>query len=405
MASLTLAEAASRGLSFAFYLVAARVLSTAGFGELRYTIALSVLAFAVGQVVVTGLTRELGAARGDPDRTAAVLGSCLAAAGVVVLASAILAWGAAAAGLLPGANALGLVVTLGGLAVFQLYYAIGRGLGESLRPAVTYVGGSLVQLAGFAAIALAADPGPTVALLVYGCSAFVPVAWLEATRPVVRGRPLRVDRGTLATLARIGSPLLVAQVGYLVWLSADQIWVASTLGRRDVGLYAAAKTLAQLFVVLPAGVSGVLLPRIAELLAAGHARAARRLAWGAAGGVLVLSGAVGALVAAARGDLLALLFGDLYRAAAPALLGLVVGMVGFAGLATLTSAAVGWGRPRVYASGVVVAALVELAWLLAAGDGSIATAGWATAAGVGAGWVAVLAVLAARPLLAPARRS
>jgi O-antigen/teichoic acid export membrane protein len=398
MASLTLAEGASRLLSFVFYLVAARVLSTAGFGELRYTITLSTLAFVAGQVVVTGLTRELGAARGDPARTTAVLGSSLAAAGVVVGASAVLAWAAVAAGLLPGANALGLVVTLAGLAAFQLYYAIGRGLGESLRPALTYVGGSLAQLVVFAAIALAANPGPTVALLVFGLSSFVPIAWLEATRPVIQGRELRVDHATLVALWRVGAPLLAAQVGFLVWFSADQVWVASTLDRHDIGLYSAAKTLAQLFIVVPAGVGGVLLPRVAELLAAGREGTARRLAWGSTAGVLGLSAALALAVVAVRGDLLAGLFGSSYRDAAPALLGLIAGMVVYAGFATLTTAAVGWGRPGVYAFGVIVAAVGELVYLLAAGGGGIATAGWATAASIGAGSVAVLGLLALRPL-------
>jgi O-antigen/teichoic acid export membrane protein len=399
MASLTLAEGGSRLLSFAFYLVAARQLSTAGFGELRYTITLSTLAFVAGQVIVTGLTRELGAARADPARTGAVLGSSLAAAAVVVGVSGLVAWAAVTAGLLPGSNALGLVVTLAGLAVFQLYYAIGRGLGESLRPALTYVGGSLVQLVVFVAIAIAASPGPTLALLVFGLSSFVPVIWLEATRPVVRGRALSVDRAMLGTLWRVGAPLLAAQVGYLIWMSADQIWVASTLDRHDIGLYSAAKTIAQLFIVVPAGVSGVLLPRVAELLATDREDAAARLTWGSAAAVLVLSSVVGLVVGAVRGDLLATVFGESYRAAAPALLGLVVGMVLYSGFATLTTAAVGWGRPRVYAVGMIVAALAELAYLLAAGGGSIATAAWATAAGIGAGLAAVLVALAARPLV------
>jgi hypothetical protein len=238
MASLTLAEGGSRLLSFAFYLVAAHQLSTAGFGELRYTTTLSTLAFVAGQVVVTGLTRELGAARGHEARTSAVLGSSLAAAAAVVGVSGLVAWAAVAAGLLPGSNALGLVVTLAGLAVFQLYYAIGRGLGESLRPALTYLGGSLVQLVVFVAVALVASPGPTLALLVFGLSSFVPVLWLEATRPVVRGRALRVERALLGALWRVGAPLLAAQVGYLIWTSADQIWVASTLDRRTASAVA-----------------------------------------------------------------------------------------------------------------------------------------------------------------------
>jgi O-antigen/teichoic acid export membrane protein len=404
MASLTLAEGGSRLLSFVFYVVAAHALTTAGFGELRYTITLSALFFVAGQVIVTGLTRELGAARDDPEKTAAVLGSSLVAAAVVVSVSALVAWAAVAAGLLPGSNALGLVVTLGGLAVFQLYYAVGRGLGETVRPALTYLGGSLTQLVVFGAIAVAGSPGPTLALVVFGLSSLVPVAWLELTRPVVRGRALRVDRATLLALWRVAAPLLAAQVGYLVWFSADQVWVASTLDQHDVGLYTAAKTFAQLFMVVPAGVTGVLLPRVAELLATGRSAPARRLVWGTTAGVLGLSATLGLAVAAVRGDLLAALFGESYRAAAPALLGLVVSMVVYAGFATLTAAAVGWGRPRVYAFGVIVAAAVEVVYLLAVSDGSIATAAWASATGIGAGSVAVLALLAARPLRVDGRR-
>jgi O-antigen/teichoic acid export membrane protein len=398
MAALTLAEGGSRLLSFLFYLLAARVLSTAGFGELRYTVTLSTLAFVGGQVVVTGLTRELGAARGDAARTGAVLGSSLAAAAGVVGASAVIAGAAAAGGLLPGANATGLVVTLAGLTAFQLYYAIGRGLGESLRPALTYVGGSLTQLVVFGAVAIAASPGPTLALVIFGLSSVVPIAWLEATRPVVIGQRLGVDRGALRALWQMGAPLLAAQVGYLVWSSADQVWVASTLGPRDIGLYGAAKTLAQLFVVIPAGVGGVLLPRVAELRAAGREAAALRLVWSSTAAVLVASAVLGLAVAAVRGPVLAALFGAAYRAASPALLGLVVGMAIFAGFSVLTTAAVGWGRPRVFAVGVGVAALVEVAVLLAVPDGDIATAAWATAGSIAAGLAAVLVVLAVAPL-------
>jgi O-antigen/teichoic acid export membrane protein len=398
MASLTLAEGGARLLSFAFYLLAARVLSTAGFGEVRYTITLSTLAFLGGQVVVTGLTRELGAARRSPAATGAVLGSGLAAGGVVVGLSAVAAGGAAAAGLLPGADAIGLVATLAGLAAFQLYYAIGRGLGESLRPALTYFGGSLAQLVLFGAAAAVADPGPTAALLIFGASSLVPVAWLEATRPVLRGRGLSVERATLARLGRGGGPLLVAQVGYVVWLSADQVWVASTLDARDIGLYGAAKTLSQLFVVLPAGVGGVLLPRVAELRAAGRADAARHLVWGATGGVLALSAALALALASVQSEVLAALFGSSYRDAAPALLGLVVGMAVYAGFSVLTTAAVAWERPGVFAAGIAVAALVEVGVLLAAGAGGLATAAWATAGSMVAGLAAVLVALAIRPL-------
>src|SRR5204862_3817196 len=90
MAALTFSEGSGRLLSFVFYVVAARLLTTHGFGVLRYTIALSLLAFGLLQVLVTALARELGAARGDEGATDLVLGSGLAAAPLLLGASSLL---------------------------------------------------------------------------------------------------------------------------------------------------------------------------------------------------------------------------------------------------------------------------------------------------------------------------
>src|SRR5436189_5793800 len=104
MVGVTASEAGARLLSFCFYLLAARELTTHGFGVVRYTITLSVLAFGVTQVLANALTRELGAVRKDPPGTAEVLGSGLAIGAVVFPASAALCLGAALAGLTEGAD-------------------------------------------------------------------------------------------------------------------------------------------------------------------------------------------------------------------------------------------------------------------------------------------------------------
>jgi O-antigen/teichoic acid export membrane protein len=389
--ALTLSETGARLLSFLFYVVAARALTTGDFGILRYTTALAAVAFFAGQVLVTALVRELGAARGDPARTDAVLGSALAAAAAVVAVSCALAAIAAAAGLLGKTSVVGLVAALVGLAGFQLYYAIGRGLGSALHPLVTYVGGSLVQLGAFAVLTLVTNPGPTAALVVFGASGLVPIVALELWRPLVRGRPLTVRRVEFDRLWRLGRPLLAAEVGWLTWLSADQIWVASRLGAHDLGLYVAAKNVVQVFIALAAGVGGALLPRIAELQVAGDAVRARRVAVLATGCLLGFATLVGTGLIAVRGDALALVYGESYRAAAPALVGLTVGAVTMTGLVVITSAMIGWGRPRIYAIAICAAGVAEVAYLLGAGGGGIATAGWATAASMALGLVVAAA--------------
>ena len=93
--------------------------------------------------------------------------------------------------------------------------------------------------------------------------------------PVIRGRGIHFSRRGARALWRIGAPLIVTQAGFIVWFSADQIWVDTKLGAAQVGLYGAAKTVIQAFFVLIAGSNGVVMPRVAELRAAGKDRRAR----------------------------------------------------------------------------------------------------------------------------------
>jgi len=64
-------------------------------------------------------------------------------------------------------------------------------------------------------------------------------------------------------LWKIGAPLLVAQAGFMIWFSADQIWVDSTLGSAQVGLYAVATNLTNLLLKISDATGTVLYPRLA----------------------------------------------------------------------------------------------------------------------------------------------
>jgi O-antigen/teichoic acid export membrane protein len=393
MAGLSVAEGGARLLSFLYYLLAARALAPEGFGELRYTIVLATFAFGLLQVLSWTLTRELGAGRGSETQAARVLGTGLGTAAVLWLVSAVGCVAAAAAGVTGSAGALGLVAVLSGLAAFQLYYAVARGLGRTTLAAAGYLGASASQLAVFALLVTLADPGPMLALLVFGISSIVPVLVLELARPLVPWRALRPSRDMLRAIAAIAAPLAVGELGYLVWTSADQVWVESRLGSGELGLYAAAKNLAQVFVVVPSGVAGVLLPRVAELRVHGERRRARLLVGGTTAGLLGGS----ALLAAATGllaePLLGALYGERYEPASEPYVWLAVAMTAYAGFTALTTAAIGWGRPGIYGAGIGLAAIVEVAWLLLATDGDTTTAAIAFAASIGAGLVLVVALL------------
>ena len=398
---LTGVEAIARLLSFGFYLIAARVFTPHGFGVVQYTITVSLLAFGALQVLVTAIIRELGVDRDDHMRTREVVGSSLAVALSLWALTSLLCLAAQAAGLARGASTAGLLAVLAGTAAFQIYYSIARGMGDPGRQAARYAGASLAQLIMFGGLALLTQPTPTQALLIFGLSSFVPILVYEWVDPVLRGKPLPVRRRVVRRLWVIGAPLLVAQVGYLLWNSLDQLWVQGALGTYYVGLYAAAKNISLALVVIPGGVTGVLLPRIPELLKAGRTNAARHVFHVGTICAAGLSAAVAVLVIILRVPLLVNLYGHAYRAASAPLAALSVGMVFYAIFAALTASAVAWGRPRVYSWAIAVAAGLEVLGFLVFGCRSLLTAGLVYSGSIAVSLLLVSVFLRVRPLWAP----
>jgi O-antigen/teichoic acid export membrane protein len=234
--------------------------------------------------------------------------------------------------------------------------------------------------------------------VIFGTSSVVPILVAELARPVVAKAGLRVARRPLPGLWRIGGPLILAQIGYLTWVSADQIWVETQLGSHEIGLYSAARNLSILLLVIPAGVAGVLAPRVAELLSARREDRAARLLRLVSVAATVAVGGLATVLILARGELLTFLYGDEYGAAAPALVGLCVSAVAYTAFAIIANGAVGWGRPRVYAAGVAVAACVEVVALLVTDSTSASTAAWSSAGGIFAALLFILGWLRLRPL-------
>jgi O-antigen/teichoic acid export membrane protein len=400
MAVLTLAEGAARGLSFGFYLLAAHVLLPSGFGVVQYTIALATVMLAPIQLLGLALRRELGADRADRPAEDATLGTGLALSLGALLLTLVLTGAAALLGLADTASAGGLLAVIAGLASFELYYAIARGRGEFRRAATAYAGGALLQLLVFTGVALASEPSPTAALCIYGASSIVPILAFEALSPMLRRRPLRIRRASARRAWITSRPLAAGVTAFLVWSSADQIWVGTTFGSADIGFYGAARNVAQVLMVPIVGFTGALMPRVAELRASGESERALALIRSTTWALLACCGAMAALLVAGRSLILEGLYGDAYGAGAPALVGLCVGMVLFAGFSGLGQGATGWGAPRVYAVGYLVAALVEVILLVGGDWAEPSAAAWISAAGVGAGWAAMIGYLRLRPLRA-----
>jgi len=381
MLLFTGAEASARLLSFLFYILAARALDPRGFGVVRYTIVVSLIAFGGLQVAVNAISRELGAAREDPGATAEVLGSALLAVAVAFGVTVVVCVVARLVGLIGGAPLVPLLVVVAGLTMFQAYYCIGRGLGRIKQPALSYVGASLAQLVAFLIAVAVTTPSATTALYIYGASSAVPILVFEAVNPMVLRQKLVWSRNALVLIRRTAAPLLLGQVCFVIWNSADQIWVQHSLGAVSVGYYGSARNLSQLLAVIPAGVAGVMLPNVAQLHSAGEIARARRLTLGGTATVMLCSSIIAFVVIAIRRPLLTGVYGAAYGAASGALFAVVVGMVLTAGVVSIANAAIGYGRARMSTIATGIAAVVEVAILILGRGHSPTFAGIAFAAG------------------------
>jgi O-antigen/teichoic acid export membrane protein len=397
MAVLTLAEGLARGLSFGFYLLAAHALTPSSFGVVQYTIALATLTLAPVQLVGIAVRRELGADRGDRAATLETLGSGLTVSvGALALAIAISGL-AIAVGLAETADVAGLLSVIAGLTAFELYYAMARGRSDFRRAAVAYASGAALQLIVFAVVTATTEPSATAALCIFGASSVVPILVYEAWRPLLRRRSLRIGRRALERLWAIGAPLAPGTVAFLIWNSADQIWVGNVFGSYDIGTYGAARNLSQILMVPIVGFTGALVPRVAELrVSRERVRALRLISWTT--WTLVASCvAIAIVLILGRTFLLETFYGDAYGAGANALIGLSVGMVLFGGFSALGQGVMGWGAPRVYSVGYIVAAVVEVVLLVAVDWSQPYAAAWVFAGSIALGWAAMVLYLRARP--------
>lgn len=403
---LTGASGTARLLAFAFYVLAAHELTPSGFGVVRFTITLAMVFFGALQILGTAVSRELGAVRGDEAQTGAIAGSSWSAVLILFAGSSALCVLADVTGLLGAADLVGLMAALFGLTLNQAYFAVARGVGAFPRAAAIDFGGASAQLAAFALLATLFSPSPRMALAVFGFSTLVPILIAEAYRPLIARHTLSVSREALARLWKTGGPLLLGQAFFLIWMTADQVWVERQLGETALGLYGAAKTLGMLFLVLPIATSGVFMPRIAELRTADRDEEAWRMLRLTTVGTAAIAAGVAAVVILLRGPLLELFFGSEYRAAAPAFLWIAVSMVLYTVLFMFTNGLLGWGRSKLTPLALSVAAAVEVGGLVLIDERSLAFPGQVVAASIAVGILAVLIRLAfapARPRRGPAR--
>lgn len=170
-----------------------------------------------------------------------------------------------------------------------------------------------------AAIVLAAEDAGMVAF----AAIFLAVTWATAAIQVVfalRAGPisLRGGRPLLRTLTAAGIPVAISGLLILAYARIDQVLVYELAGAREAGLYAAAYRILEQSHFVPLAVATTFLPLVAAAHGADIARARRMTQ------LVINYMAVGSFPAVgftlvASEQVIGLLFGDAFLAAAPAL--------------------------------------------------------------------------------------
>lgn len=306
-------------------IILARVLSTGQFGAWS---TLTTVIFLGGALTDLGFSSvAVTRAASQPEEEAAWLGSLLIVR-VVLSAVAALACIAAVVVLdrtphmLPAGILLSITVALGGFgalaAIFQLRVRNDLGIIVMTINSVAWTGAAAVVAAGHGTLVAFA-----VAFVAANVTAAAVQAWLAIRRTRIS---LDAWRERARSLIRVGLPLSVATLLVYSYARADQILVYQCVGQRAAGLYGGAYRMLDQASVIPLSLTTTLYPLLVRAFSESRSRLRVLLQRGFEVLTAVsLGGLVFTIVCG--GQLLALLFGDRYRAAGPTLAVLMAAFV------------------------------------------------------------------------------
>lgn len=250
--------------------------------------------------------------------------------------------------------------------VYRVLLHIMSGRRNFKAPGIATCVYAIVRAAGVAVLLVTDTLTVESALIVNAAASVVGVLFLVPTAGLRSLRPTLAERHSVAKTA---VPITIGDVAVQGLLAID-LWLLSAMGIALAagvrGEYVAALSLARGPNIAAHVLVTVLVPLIARAEATGQHESAQRLVTGTTRFLVTLVLPVCALVAANAGELLALFFGDRFRAGAPALaiLSFAQGF-GYTVLACLQAIMVGIGRAAVTARLVYGALAVAIAANLA----------------------------------------
>lgn len=350
----------SRVLGLLFSTILAHFLIPDDFGYVRYAITLAgILTIAASNSPVS-ISRFLAANLDDEKARDRYFTNGLVGFAIVLVISLLIAVPVLR---LMHALDIGTISCIIGLAGFYCYLAIVRGLNSAWKMGLTYVLNNVVLVVVLVVVfEFFKIRSTAVALVIYGLSNLAPLA-LELFRPMtLRFHHNLISRKTLLELSRFAAPIAISSGAFAIWFGVDLLLVQN-FSPHESGSYAAAKTLAQVYIFVPTAITMVLMPRVAAL----DLEKSKRYVVGGAVVALLISLFGFAIIYIGGLRIIAIAFGSSYIDAYFPLVVLSVGMCILSVYMVIEAFVIGHGRPKLTAQALVVAmtsTIVSSFWLV-----------------------------------------
>ena len=267
---LSIGTAVARILGLAFSLVLAAAFSASEYGQVRYAIAVaSIVAIGTmpfGQHVIA---RFVSKYRSDETKLDSVLTNSFVILPIVFLGTLLIAIPIL---VMRGTFNIGILAIFLGETLFYTYWGLSSGFLEPGRLTAAYLGSNFIQIIlVFVLIQVLDIQSTTLALLIYGLSYLLPLAVLVIFWPLPGRINYRLfDRKMIGELLRFSVPIWVSHACYTFSLSFDLLFLERMGNENRLGAYSLSKTLASMFLIVPAGISTLLMPKVAASPKKGH---------------------------------------------------------------------------------------------------------------------------------------
>ena len=267
---LSVGTAIARILGLAFSLVLAGAFPAHEYGQVRYVIAVASIVGIVtqpfGQHVIA---RFVSKYRSDETKLDSVLSNSFLILPMIFVVTLLIA--------LPillalGKFNVGVLAIFFGETLFYTYWGLSSGFLEPRRLTTAYLGSNLVQIIlVYVLIVVLGIKSPTLALMIYGLSYLPALALLVIFWPLPGHIRIHlIDRKVVGELLRFSLPIWISHACYTFSISFDLLLLERLASESQLGAYSLSKTLATMFLIVPMGISTLLMPRVAASPQKGH---------------------------------------------------------------------------------------------------------------------------------------